>query len=242
MKDSVNIAKPDMDYNSFHFRFPELGLTREKIARVMGYDDGIAPEPFDDIIEEVLDAAPDYCDITGGYVLRENIHIDRINQSIRIDDVTFDLKRIITNQLRKSEHVALFLCTAGAGIGEWSGKLMKSGDMIKGYVVDVTGSETVDAAMDIIQDGMEKELKVKGLKITERYSPGYCQWQVSEQKKLFSFFPENFCGVRLSPSSLMYPIKSISGIIGIGKEVKRKGYSCNLCDMKDCLYRRKRHV
>lgn len=231
-----------MDYNSFEYKFNELKITRELIASVMGYQGGVAPDPFPEMIDEVLAEAPQHCDIKGGYTIRENIHVDKTTRTLRIEDVSFQVMRIITNQLKKSEHAALFVCTAGAGIGEWSKKLMKEGDLMMGYVVDVVGSETVDGAMDIIQKRLEENMMNNGLHITERYSPGYCDWQVSEQQKLFSFFPDQFCGISLSPSSLMYPIKSISGVIGIGKDVKRNGYACNMCDLENCIYRDKRHV
>jgi hypothetical protein len=208
----------------------------------MGYEEGVAPEPFAGLIDEVLTKAGQYCDINAGYVIRDNIHVNKISKSLTVDGIDFNIHRIISNQIKRSEKIAFFLCTAGQAIGEWAKSLMKSGDMIKGYVVDVVGSETVDSAMDLIQDRMESELDMMGLKITERYSPGYCSWRVDEQQKLFTFFPDNYCGIRLSPSSLMDPIKSISGIIGIGKDVKRNGYACNMCDMKECIYRNKRHV
>jgi cobalamin-dependent methionine synthase I len=60
---------------------------------------------------------------------------------------------------------------------------------------------------------------------------------VSEQQKLFSFFPENFAGISLSDSSLMNPIKSVSGIAGIGTAVKYLGYACDDCTQADCVFR-----
>jgi hypothetical protein len=52
--------------------------------------------------------------------------------------------------------------------------------------------------------------------------------------------PDNFCGIRLTPSALMDPVKSVSGFIGIGNDVRFNPYTCNLCDMKDCIYRKVR--
>ncbi len=117
---------------------------------------------------------------------------------------------------------------------------MSEGDLMKGYVVDVIGSEIVEKAMDKIQDILQDEMKQIGLGITDRYSPGYCDWHVSEQQKLFSLFPQNYCNIRLSETSLMDPIKSVSGIIGIGKKAEKKGYTCDFCQVKDCIYRKKR--
>ncbi|MHB8579979.1 MAG: vitamin B12 dependent-methionine synthase activation domain-containing protein [Ignavibacteriaceae bacterium] len=77
----------------------------------------------------------------------------------------------------------------------------------------------------------------RGMKITNRYSPGYCNWNVSEQHLFFSLLPQNFCGITLTESSLMLPVKSISGIIGIGSNVKYSKYFCDKCGVKDCTYR-----
>jgi hypothetical protein len=188
----------------------------------------------------VLGVAHDYCNIKGGYVIQENVEISREDKIITINNISFEVKKIVTNQLRKMDNVALFACTAGAGIGEYSKQLMHEGDFVKGYIADVVGSEIVESAMDKIQDDLERKMNGEGLFITDRYSPGYCGWSVAEQQKLFSFFPYGFCGIKLTPSSLMQPIKSVSGIIGIGENVRRKGYVCQHCDMVNCIYREKK--
>ena len=49
------------------------------------------------------------------------------------------------------------------------------------------------------------------------------------------------CGVSLTESSLMVPIKSVSGIIGLGPQVRHLDYTCGLCDFKQC-YKRKQRI
>ncbi len=115
---------------------------------------------------------------------------------------------------------------------------MKDGDLLKGYIIDVVGSEIVESAANLMQDSLQEKMSAVGKGITNRFSPGYCGWDVAEQHKLFSLMPDNFCGISLTPSALMDPIKSVSGFIGIGKNVKRLPYTCSLCNMKDCIYRR----
>jgi hypothetical protein len=105
------------------------------------------------------------------------------------------------------------------------------------YIVDTIASVTEEQTTDVLHDHVGKQMQMQGLKITNRYSPGYCDWSVSEQHLLFSFFPVNFCGITLTESALMVPLKSVSGIIGIGKTVKRVDYSCDSCGLKDCTYR-----
>jgi hypothetical protein len=229
-----------MDIRTFKYEYASLELDRKEIGKFMGYDGINPPEPIPELIEDVLLKAENYCNIQGGYRIFEKVTRDKRNHLITIDNITFHIKPIISNLIRKAEKAALFVCTAGAGIGEWSKELMSGGDLMKGYVVDVVGSEIVEKAMDKIQETLASDMQMLGLGITDRYSPGYCDWQVSEQQKLFTFFPENYCGIRLSKTSLMYPIKSVSGLIGIGKNAERKGYSCDFCRIKDCLYRKKR--
>jgi len=229
-----------MNLKTYNFEYASLGLERIMIEKFMGYEGSSPPEPIPELIEDVLLKVETYCDIQGGYRIFETISRDKRNHLITIENVTFHIKPIISNLIRKAEKAALFVCTAGPGVGDWSKELMSGGDLMKGYVVDVIGSEIVEKAMDQIQESLALDMKELGLGITDRYSPGYCDWQVSEQQKLFSFFPENYCGIKLSKTSLMYPIKSVSGIIGIGKKAERKGYTCDFCHIKDCLYRKKR--
>jgi cobalamin-dependent methionine synthase I len=93
-----------------------------------------------------------------------------------------------------------------------------------------------------MQEDLAEKMSKEGFKITNRYSPGDCGWPVTDQQKLFTLFPENFCGISLSESSLMHPIKSVSGIIGIGQHVRKTAYACDLCEMDTCVYRYRKEV
>jgi hypothetical protein len=228
-----------MDLKTFTFEYQSLGLDVSTIEKFMGYSEP-APDPIPAMIEDVLTNVEPFCDIQGGYRIFDAFSRDKREHLVTLDNVTFSVKPIISNLIRKAEKAALFVCTAGEGVGKWSKDLMAEGDLMKGYVVDVVGSEIVEKAMDKIQDILEAEMEKIGMGITDRYSPGYCDWHVSEQQKLFSLFPENYCNIRLSETSLMDPIKSVSGIIGIGKNAEKKGYTCDFCQVKDCIYRKKR--
>ena len=36
----------------------------------------------------------------------------------------------------------------------------------------------------------------------------------------------------------MHPVKSVSGIVGVGAEVSHSDYLCDVCHQRDCTYRR----
>jgi hypothetical protein len=50
-----------------------------------------------------------------------------------------------------------------------------------------------------------------------RYSPGYCGWHVSGQRKLFDYLLPEEIGITLRESFLMQPLKSISGVVIAGR-------------------------
>ncbi len=210
-----------------------------QIERFMGYKPGESLEPILGMISGVLKEAETICIIRAEYKIFDGVHFDNNTRSVTISNQVFNIQKTIYSQLKKSDSIAIFLCTAGEEIGIRSRSAMKDGDLLKGYVYDAVGSEIVETVADLMQNDLEKEILGSGRKITNRFSPGYCGWDVAEQHKLFSFFPYNYCGIRLTPSALMDPVKSISGFIGIGENVKRLPYTCSLCDMKDCIYRRK---
>ncbi len=228
---------------SFRFDFDELNISGDLLPPLMGYDDPVAaPEPVLESIGELLKNGQQICNIRGGYILYDKVHIDPVNNKVTCHDQEFTTEKIVTRQLKGSESAAWFLCTAGEEISGYTRRLIDEGDFMKGYVVDVMANVVVEAAMDRIQSSLEAAMEKSGHKITNRYSPGYCNWDIAEQKKLFSLFPENYLNITLSESCLMIPVKSVSGIIGIGKDVIFNNYTCHFCSDKACLYRSKGRI
>ncbi len=154
---------------------------------------------------------------------------------------TFHLKRIVASALSKSSEIAAFAGTCGQEVEVYSKKLMRDGHSIEGLIADLVGSEIAETIAGFIHTRIEEAMAEKGINITNRYSPGYCQWNVSDQQQLFALLDKNNCGIYLTDSSLMIPLKSVSGIIGIGKEVRNQGYTCSKCDADYCLYRDKKN-
>ncbi|HET6436899.1 MAG TPA: vitamin B12 dependent-methionine synthase activation domain-containing protein [Anaeromyxobacter sp.] len=221
------------------FTFAELRPGPEEVAVVVGYPAGALPEVVLAAMEAVAARGEGLWSIEGGCVLCPEVAVDRSTHMLKAQGLSFEVGKIVSGQLSRSTALAAFLCTAGKGIEELSRGLMAGGDPFTGFVADTVGSLVVEAAMDRLQDALEERMAEGGQRITNRYSPGYCEWHVSEQQKLFQLFPPGYCGVTLTDTSLMRPIKTVSGFIGLGTEVRRLPYTCGLCDLQDCLYRRR---
>ncbi len=226
-----------MTDKKFQFSFNDLEINISEVEKLLGYNEGADNAIIRALIEEAFNEAAAISHIRSEYRIFRDIKFDAYNKSLNINNVTFDIQKIIFSQIRKSQSIAVFISTAGTEIGERSSILMAEGDPLKGYILDIIGSLIVDAAADLMQDDLAISAGMTGNKITNSYSPGYCGWSVEEQHKLFSLLPDNFCRITLTESALMYPVKSASGLIGIGEHVRYNRDTCSLCDMPDCNYR-----
>ena len=150
----------------------------------------------------------------------------------------FDMGKIILRQLRGSEAYALFVCTSGTDFEAYQQRLKQQGDMVRVFIADALGSVIAEHCADRMEESLQESIDKLGWHHTNRFSPGYCGWHVSQQQLLFPQFNGQTCGVQLTDSSLMVPIKSVSGIIGVGKEVRKLDYTCGLCNFDKC-YKRK---
>lgn len=223
----------------FEFDIPynKLTVNIKSIERALGYNSGSIQDNFEDILNKLILEAQCHLEIKGGFnLVFNNVSVENKNKHI-IDNIEFNTGSIITKQLKNIEGSVLFACTLGEQYDDWCRSFDDQNDIFSRYFADAIGSEIVEAAVDWLEVKINIEAEKLGLRCTNRFSPGYCEWNVSDQHKLFSFFPNNFCGIAINDSALMTPIKSISGIIGLGKNVNKKAYNCNICSMENCYLR-----
>ncbi len=227
----------DKDIFNVLISYSDISIDKKKIGLAIGYANGDLPPHTDEMIDEIILQLPGKVEISAGYRLLDLQYSASQPSGLIIGNTFFNTDKIITSQLKKADKAAVFLCTIGNQMETWAKKLLVDGSPVQNYLVDVTASTIVESAADLLHDHIANEMEKQGWHHTNRYSPGYCNWSVIEQQKLFSFFPPNFCTVRLTDSSLMIPIKSISGVIGFGSEVKYAEYLCDRCGIKDCTHR-----
>jgi len=230
-----------MLYQSFHFKptFDELEINLNNVIKSMGYTDGNIPDGYNEILNELLETAKNLVRPQCGFVIIPQNSSAVSNGIVTIDGIEFETDRIVASPLKKMTGSVIFLGTVGQEFDRWSKETFDNGDPLAGYIIDILGSEIAEAIADWLARRIGYYVSEKRMKISNRYSPGYCGWSVAEQQKLFNFFPENFCEVTLMESSLMKPHKSVSGIIGIGPDMEWIDYPCDFCRVEHCYKNRK---
>lgn len=146
---------------------------------------------------------------------------------------------------RKADNLALFAVTIGEEVSQKIDELFTANEFALGSMLDSVASAGTDKTADIIEKHLFDLLINKG-EITPstgvlRYSPGYCGWHISGQKKLFEFLHPEDIGITLLESYLMKPLKSISGVLVAGKKEIHKiedSYPfCSQCKTHSCQKR-----
>lgn len=225
---------------TFSFPYKALQVTAVDLERQIGSVSGKSHRAFADVYDEVLKDSACLIDMRAGYRVFEAMDVDKEHHILRIGSVSFQVGPIIVQQLKGSSGVIVFACTAGEAIMQEARRFFSLGDPLKGYLYDTVGSVCVEKAADLLEAEAKKEVGERGMHISRRLSPGYCGWQVGEQHKLFSLLPKDFCGIRVSASSLMHPMKSVSGMIGFGKHSLRASRPCLQCADTTCPFNRHR--
>jgi hypothetical protein len=113
--------------------------------------------------------------------------------------------------------LALFAVTLGERVCDEISQLFEQNDFAGGAMLDAAASLGADLAAGEIERHCENQWRsshsIDDAMVVMRFSPGYCGWHVSGQRKLFAHLQPERIGIRLNDSYLMQPLKSVSGVI-----------------------------
>lgn len=216
------------------FDYSALGLTQEDYLREMGYR---KREPRQEVCEVIRRYERQFADglkTSCSFVLAEGECLgDRI---VLHGTDCLHVGTILGSLLAGAERFALFAATAGAAFQQCYDEAKGGGDMLRLFILDVMGTCIVERTGDLMEQRLAD--RIRPLRHTARFSPGYCGWPLTEQRDLFRLLGGHSCGIALSDVCLMHPLKSISGVIGIGRTVTERKYGCAICNLETC-YKRK---
>lgn len=214
--------------------FYDLHLSPHEVYVQMGYGDILPDSRVASEVAEIMEktgkvARPRFCyHVTSG---RLQIH----PCLLYLDNITMQVGRIISRQLSGSESIALFVATAGKEYDQWR---KQEKDPVRTFICDAVGSVMVERCADLMENALQDSIDKLGWHHTNRFSPGYCGWDVADQQLLFPLLGESPCGVTLTEGQMMVPVKSVSGIIGLGPTVKKHPYPCAFCNNLKCFKRK----
>jgi hypothetical protein len=135
----------------------------------------------------------------------------------------------------RADRLALFAATMGESLSSKISELFSQNDPALAFMLDAIASERAEWAAELAARCYLEHLVKVGSALSPTailaYSPGYCGWHITGQRKLFEYLRPEAIGITLNDSCLMQPLKSVSGVLVAGSSgIHQFEDSFDFCD------------
>ena len=206
----------------------EINIDPKEVAVYLGYysvkcDDGINPL---------------MCSCTQDFLNNSNFIACFKKVPVKIEGcVDLGFMKVNSQSLAKNLEGCEYAYILAATTGIDAHRLIERNAIIsplKGLITDCIGSAAIEAFCDKINLSFENCEYLR-----PRFSPGYGDLPLECQKDIVEFLQtKKNIGMSLTESLMMVPVKSVTAIIGIGKEKNKcTGPGCMICKNDKCPYR-----
>ena len=143
--------------------------------------------------------------------------------------------------LEEAVSLALFTVTLGEEVSNRITELFDARELAEGYILDQMASFAAGELAQVAASGFQAESDTALGTAVLPYSPGYCGWNVTGQRALFSHLEPDELAITLNDSCLMHPVKSVSGVLVLAPieahEFNPAFPCCATCTTLDCQER-----
>jgi hypothetical protein len=153
------------------------------------------------------------------------------DQAVMLDGIRFT-SRVLRVNLETAQRVFAYVATSGRELEAWADA---QEDLLARFRADAINQAVLGAALKGLREHLTARFAVSRL---SAMNPGsLADWPLREQRPLFGLLGDvqAAIGVSLTPSLLMTPTKSVSGILFPSEETFA---SCQLCPREACPNRR----
>ena len=146
----------------------------------------------------------------------------------------------LARNLARAQKLHIFAVTIGGALERAASRLMAHDEQLMGYLLDRVGSLAAESLAENTELRMRTRCARKRESCSTRYSPGYCDWPLEEQRMFAKVLDLSKAGISLTDACMMDPRKSISAVIGIGTghTFQKHASPCTTCAQPTCVYRR----
>jgi hypothetical protein len=202
-----------------------VSIDREEVVRLLGYPEGHALPPR---LAALLD---DTLGVARGLVRGRGVFV-RLPPD-RAPEV--GLRPVAATEL------IVGLVTVGEEIEAAAAEASRRAEPTRALLLDCVGSAATEEAADRLGAAIVGAPSAGHRRAVPcRFSPGYGDWALKDQPRLFALLPHAQLGVTLLPSMMMVPRKSVSFAMWLGAAADRPAdRGCAGCALDHCRYRRR---
>jgi hypothetical protein len=215
-----------------------LAIDPDDVLRFQGYQAGV-DVPSADVLALFDDALALGRALMRPRAVLRTLPVARDGDQLTAGGVTLTIPRI-AERWSAVEEIVAGVCTIGDALERHASKLWDARELPLSMMLDSVGSGAVESLAEYVNDLLCQEALVRGVKVTNRVSPGYGGWDVAEQRLLWRLCPGDALGVTINDACFMSPTKTITILVGAGIAARVDDYfnQCARCWMRDCAYRR----
>lgn len=150
--------------------------------------------------------------------------------------------KIESNDLRKNllgcEEVIILGATLGIQVDYLIHRYTKN-EIAKAVVLQACAAAYLEEYLDSWQEEKRVEYGIEGKYLRPRFSPGYGDFNIKHQENIIRILDSaKTIGLSMTESYMLTPTKSVTAIIGIGKEKNSYFFEgCAICEKRDCEFR-----
>ena len=199
-----------------------------KVRNTIGLKDNRDRDQIQDLIDEAAACIAPKAAYRLSYIDQKE------TDAVIIEGLRFESK-VLRKNLDPVERLFPYVVTLGPGLEEVTNK---TEDLMEKYYLDVIGNIALMAARKQLHSHLSDKFALKKISFM---SPGSLpDWPLEAQSRLFELLTdiENAIGVSLTPSFLMVPTKSVSGIYF---QTEVSFFNCQLCQRGKCPGRKARY-
>lgn len=138
--------------------------------------------------------------------------LDNNRKKVKLPALVIKSKNI-ARLLKDAEKAVLFVTTIGPALEKEIDRLFSTGEPTKAVILDAVGSEAVEVLTDVMQEALTQQ--AGAYRPTPRFSPGYGDWPVNENKGILRLLAAQTIGVKMSAQYMLSPQKTVTGIWGL---------------------------
>jgi hypothetical protein len=212
------------DFNTYKYFFKEVGASL-KFNPLSGKDSGVF------ILGKILEFLKTYIDLIRPKTVYKFVDIIPDSEGLHVkgSDVHFNSRKlkIFTNHSSMKsekeispdelirEKAVVYVVSIGPGIDDEVKSLADKEEFFDAYLLNGIGAGAAEMVANDLNLYMNDNCDKKNCRY-KRLSPGYGDWKITDQEKIFKLLnPEKHIGVKLTDSHIMLPEKSTSGIMGL---------------------------
>jgi hypothetical protein len=216
----------------------ELSLTVDDVLRGEGTDPDVVRTRRPVLVEAAAIALQEGVAKLHPAALTNKIKVsEHRHEQIYLQGGTEITNSLVAHHLAGAEQVVFVVCTIGSELETFASSQMQA-DPLLALALDGLGNAAVEEISQQVCAQVGKQAQVLGLTASAPISPGLPEWPVEiGQPLIFSLLDPLQAGITLTSSGMMVPKKSISFILGIGRDTIQTDL-CDLCNLRDrCRYR-----